>query len=145
MNPMVKRIDLDWFSSREDAAQAERRAILAEHPRYNKAGINPSRLSVPSPYARRVAGVRLPEITLVCSDGHQFTTRAMGGTSVRCKTCGKSTWVPAGRPLTEAEAERLRGMADHSPAAHADTRPHTLSTHADLLRHTPRTQTGQGR
>jgi hypothetical protein len=33
--PLVERITLEWFASRAAALVAERRAICAEHPRYN--------------------------------------------------------------------------------------------------------------
>lgn len=47
---------------------------------------------------------QLPEITLTCPDGHPFTTRATGGQSVSCKTCGRSKRVPTDRPRTAREA-----------------------------------------
>lgn len=50
---------------------------------------------------------RLPEITLTCSAGHRFTTRAAGGVTVRCKTCRRSKHVPVDRPRTPREAALL--------------------------------------
>jgi ribosomal protein L34E len=51
---------------------------------------------------------KLPEITLTCRNNHDFATRAKGGSTVRCKTCGVPTHVPKYRPTTAA---RARGAA----------------------------------
>lgn len=56
------------------------------------------------PHTILVMAQQLPEITLTCRNGHQFTTRARAGTTVRCKTCQAPKHVPAGRPRTEREA-----------------------------------------
>ena len=69
---------------------------------------------------------QLPKITLTCTDGHQFATRAAGGRSVRCTVCGKSKRVPVDRPRTAREAASYAapGGGDHQdPAGAADTAP----------------------
>lgn len=58
---------------------------------------------------------KLPEITLTCGNGHQFTTRAAGGQTVRCKVCTKPKHVPTDRPTTAKEAAAYQAAAvdDH--------------------------------
>jgi hypothetical protein len=53
---------------------------------------------------------KLPEITVTCRNDHDFTTRAKGGSTVRCKSCGAPTHVSRYRPTTAAKArEAARG------------------------------------
>ena len=71
---------------------------------------------------------QLPEITLTCGNGHQFTTRAAGGQTVRCKTCGRSKHVPTDRPRTAKEAASYAapaadGHQGQAPAADAEPDP----------------------
>lgn len=40
----------------------------------------------------------LPEIVLTCRNGHPFTSKAKGGSTVRCKECRVPTRVPSARP-----------------------------------------------
>ena len=50
---------------------------------------------------------RLPEIVLTCRNNHQFPTRARGGITVRCKTCGVPKHVPADRARSDRELAAL--------------------------------------
>jgi uncharacterized Zn finger protein (UPF0148 family) len=61
---------------------------------------------------------KLPEINLTCRNGHTFPTRARGGATVRCKTCGTPKHVPVARPRTEREA---RDRASRAAQAEAGT------------------------
>ena len=65
---------------------------------------------------------RLPAITLTCRNGHEFTTEARGGSTVRCKTCGAPKAVPANRPKTAKEAAALAVREDHQDQDHAPGR-----------------------
>jgi hypothetical protein len=59
----------------------------------------------------------LPEITLTCRDGHLFTTRAKGGITVQCKTCGAPKRVPVNRPRTAREMSAATARReDQDPA-----------------------------
>jgi hypothetical protein len=40
----------------------------------------------------------LPVVWITCRNGHDFDTRAKGGTTVRCKTCRIPKMVPRNRP-----------------------------------------------
>jgi hypothetical protein len=63
----------------------------------------------------------LPPFGVTCRSGHQFTTRARGGTTVRCPICGAPKHVPVSRTvLRSALCNRYR----KSPACE-DTRSHT--------------------
>lgn len=64
----------------------------------------------------RVTKSPLPEITLTCADGHTFTTRAAGGSVVRCKTCRRSKHVPVDRPRTAREAAAYVAPGSAAPA-----------------------------
>lgn len=61
----------------------------------------------------------LPEITLTCGNDHEFTTKASGGQSVRCKTCHRSTHVPTDRPKTTREAAAYATAAAEHGQEHA--------------------------
>ena len=66
---------------------------------------------------------RFPEIVLTCRNGHQFRTKARGGTTVRCPTCKAPKHVPADRPRTAREVAALKAAGsdgqdqDHEMAA----------------------------
>src|ERR1035441_560984 len=59
----------------------------------------------------------LPEITLTCRDGHLFTTRAKGGITVQCKTCGAPKRVPVNRPRTAREMSAATARREAQPPA----------------------------
>jgi uncharacterized Zn finger protein (UPF0148 family) len=63
---------------------------------------------------------KLPEINLTCRNGHTFATRARGGTTVRCKTCGAPKHVPTDRPRSEREHQAVSGPADSAARVMAD-------------------------
>lgn len=52
--PLVEQIKLEWLPTRAAALLAERRAISAEHPRYNHAGLTPLKeVKKPRPVRRK--------------------------------------------------------------------------------------------
>lgn len=76
----------------------------------------------------------LPEIKLTCREGHVFTSRARGGSSVSCPVCRRldgrrvSVWVPADRPKTARELAALTAVVDgqdqdHELAARWESEP----------------------
>lgn len=86
----------------------------------------------------------LPEITLICGNGHPFTTRAAGGRTVRCKTCGKPKRVPVTRPLTAKESAAIAirdedqdQEPEHDPGAELADRWDRETEWAEVIRLAP--------
>lgn len=65
--PLVETVRLEWFPHRAAAAIAEKRAIIAEHPRYNKAGMKPPKLP-PRPEPSRPVVISTPRDLLADLD-----------------------------------------------------------------------------
>lgn len=72
---------------------------------------------------------KLPEIELECRNGHPFRTRARGGSTVRCATCGAPKHVPADRPRTQREA---RDRADRGGRVERDGQADTPAADSEL-------------